>query len=192
MVLQWAADLRAIGHVVHAPDLYDGEVFDTMTRAAEWLQPIGFDGVLARAAAAVSTLPREVVYAGFSNGGACAELLAETREGARGAILMHAPLPIRVIRRAIWPAGVPVQVHFSQRDPLRSQAVIETLGAHVRAAPAEFQDFTYAGGGHLFSDPGQSGYDAASAMLMWTRVTDFLERIARPPTESGILTKEVQ
>lgn len=60
----------------------------------------------------------------FSNGGACAELLAATRPGARGAILMHAPLPIRDLGWTAWPATVPVEVHFAEKDPLRNEEVI--------------------------------------------------------------------
>ena len=95
-VLQWAERLRLAGHTVHTPDLYDGEVFSFSNRmdAVRKIQEVGFDGVLARSQAAVSHLPNDLIYAGYSNGAACAELLAATRPGARGAILIHGPLPI--------------------------------------------------------------------------------------------------
>ena len=56
-----------------------------------------------RALAAVEVLPHDLVYAGFSNGGACAELLAATRPGARQAILIHAPLMVRDLGWTVWP-----------------------------------------------------------------------------------------
>ncbi|HEY6249206.1 MAG TPA: dienelactone hydrolase family protein [Candidatus Angelobacter sp.] len=89
-VLQWAERLRQGGCTVHAPDLYDGQVFSDRMEAVRKIQELGFDGMLARGQAAVSQLRSDLFYAGFSNGGACAELLAATRPGSRGAILMRA------------------------------------------------------------------------------------------------------
>src|SRR6266567_3804653 len=128
-VLQWADRLRNAGHTVHTPDLYDGEVFEDAAGAIGKIHEIGFDEVLARSNAAVSHFPHELVYAGFSNGGACAELLAASRPGARAAVLIGAPLPIRDLGWKVWPAAVPVQVHFAEKDPLRSRPVIDTLAA---------------------------------------------------------------
>lgn len=116
-----------------------------------------------------------LVYAGFSNGGACAELLAATRPGARGAILMHAPLPIRDLGWKTWPATVPVQVHFAEQDPLRNEAVIDALATRVRASGASFQHHDYAASGHLFADPDMPAFNAAAADLMFQRVVEFLE-----------------
>lgn len=102
----FAARLRAAGHVVHTPDLYNGEVFSDRNDAIRKIQELGFDRLLERAVAAVDRLPHDLLYAGFSNGGACAELLAATRPGARGAILIHAPLMVRAL---VWPLNVPVR-----------------------------------------------------------------------------------
>ena len=177
-VLQWADRLRDAGHTVHTPDLYDGEVFDDNVSAARKVQEFGFDGLLARANASVSGLPNELVYAGFSNGGACAELLAATRPGAQGAILMHAPLPIRALGWKVWPATVPVQVHFAEKDPLRSQTIVDALAASVRSSGASFQQHDYPCSGHLFADPDLPAYNAAASQLMFERVLGFLEGIA--------------
>ncbi|HXA04510.1 MAG TPA: dienelactone hydrolase family protein [Bryobacteraceae bacterium] len=174
-VLQWAERLRSAGYTVHAPDLYDGEVFTDRMDAVRKIQEVGFDGVLARSQAAVSHLRSDLVYAGFSNGGACAELLAATRPGASGAILMHAPLPIRDLGWKVWQATVPVQVHFAEKDPLRNEKVIDALAGRVRASGADFQHFDYPTSGHLFADPDMPAYDAAAADLMFQRVVEFLE-----------------
>jgi dienelactone hydrolase len=174
-VLQWAERLRAAGYTVHAPDLYDGEVFTDRMDVVRKIQAVGFDGVLARSQAAVANLRGDLVYAGFSNGGACAELLAATRPGARGAILMHAPLMIRDLGWKVWPTAVPVQVHFAEKDPLRNEKVIEALAGRVRASGADFRHFDYPTSGHLFADPDMPAYDAAAADLMFQRVVEFLE-----------------
>ena len=176
-VLDWAANLRARGHVVHTPDLCDGEVFDEGGAAAEKIQQIGFDEILARSRRAVAHLPANLVYSGFSNGGACAELLAASRPGARGAILMHAPLPIRALGWKRWPATCPVQVHFAEKDPLRQPHVVEAFAASVRQAGARFEQHDYPGSGHLFTDPGRPGYNAAASARMFERVCHFVEQL---------------
>jgi len=40
-VREWADRLRATGHVVHVPDLYDGEVFDDYAPAFAHVERIG-------------------------------------------------------------------------------------------------------------------------------------------------------
>jgi dienelactone hydrolase len=141
-MLQWADGLRNAGHTVHTPDLYDGEFFADTAGAMGKIQELGFDEVLARSKAAVSQFRNELVYAGFSNGGACAELLAASRPGARAAVLIGAPLPIRDLGWKVWPATVPVQVHFTEQDPLRRQPVIDALAARVRHSGAKFRNTT--------------------------------------------------
>jgi dienelactone hydrolase len=176
-VVDFADKLRAAGHIVHTPDLYDGEVFSDRDHAIRKIQELGFDGMLDRAVNAVAKLAQGVVYAGFSNGGACAELLAATRPGARGAILMHAPLLIRDLGWTVWPSGVPVQVHFADKDPIRNQSVIDNFSVKVRKSGASFERFDYDAPGHLFADPAFPAYNQPAAALMTTRVLEFLDRL---------------
>lgn len=173
-VIEFADKLRLAGHTVHTPDLYDGDVFSDRNEVVRKIQELGFDKLLERAAVAVEKLPHTLVYAGFSNGGACAELLAATRPGARGAILMHAPLLVRDLGWKVWPAHVPVQVHLADKDPIRNQAVVDGLGAKVRQAGSKFEQFDYDAPGHLFSDSALPAYDAKAAELMTARVLGFL------------------
>lgn len=175
-ILEFAETLRAAGHRVHTPDLYDGEVFTERMDAVRKIQQLGFDELLARAARAVENLPGELVYAGFSNGGACAELMAATRPRAQGAVLIHAPLMIKDLGWKTWPKNVPVQSHFAKNDPIRSQGVIDALAARVRASGSAFEAFDYDAPGHLFADPAFPAYDAAAAKLLTERVLEFLGR----------------
>jgi dienelactone hydrolase len=184
-VIEFADKLRLAGHTVHTPDLYDGEVFSDRNEVVRKIQELGFDKLLERAAAAVERLPHTLVYAGFSNGGACAELLAATRPGARGAILMHAPLMLRDLGWKVWPSNVPVQVHFAAKDPIRNQAVVDALGVKVRQSGSNFEQFDYDAPGHLFSDSDLPAYDANAAELMTTRVLDFLGGIGRLVTDQS-------
>ncbi len=178
-IIEFADKLRALGHVVHTPDLYDGDVFSDLNDAIRKIQELGFDRLLERAVAAVESLPQELVYAGFSNGGACAELLAATRHGARGAILIHSPLMIRDLGWTTWPSNVPVQVHFADKDPIKNQAVVDALHMKVSESGSSFEQFEYDAPGHLFADPAFPAYDANAADLMTKRVLEFLERVGR-------------
>lgn len=179
-VIEFADKLRAAGHIVHTPDLYDGEVFSDRNEAVRKIQELGFDKLLERAVAAVEKLPGDLVYAGFSNGGACAELLAATRPGARGAILIHAPLMVRDLGWTVWPPNVPVQVHFADKDPIRNQAVIDALRVKVSQSGSTFEQFDYDAPGHLFADSAFPAYNATAAELMTRRVLEFLESVGRP------------
>jgi dienelactone hydrolase len=119
--------LRAAGHNVSSPDLYNGDVFDDAAGAIAKIQELGFDEILVRSRRTVADLAHEMAYIGFSNGGACAELVAATRPGARGVVLIGAPLSIRDLGWTAWPPGVPVHVHFGEEDPRRNEHVIHNL-----------------------------------------------------------------
>lgn len=176
-LLQWVDRLRAAGYDVHAPDLYDGDVFDDSAGAITKIQELGFDEILLRGKVAVAHLPQELVYIGFSNGGACAELLAANRPGTRGVVLIGAPLPIRDLGWTVWPQGVPVQIHFGETDSRRNERVIAEFASRVRKAGAVFEEHVYPTGMHHFADPHWAGYDASAAELMFQRVLAFLTRI---------------
>jgi len=177
----WADRLRSAGHTVHTPDLYDGEFFEDATGAVAKIQQLGFDEILARSQAAVSGLPPDLVYIGFSNGGACAELVTATRPGARGAVLIGAPLPIRDLGWKNWP-GVPVQIHFGEQDPLRRQQIIDTFSARVQESGTTVQEHRYPDAAHHFADPGLAGYNAIAYELLLERVQGFLDSIPRRTT----------
>lgn len=178
-IIDFADKLRAAEHLVHTPDLYDGEVYSDRNDAVRKIQGLGFDELLARAAAAVENLPHDLAYVGFSNGGACAELLAATRPGARGAILIHAPLMVRDLGWTVWPSKVPVQVHFADKDPIRNQKVIDALNVKVRRSGSTFEQLDYDAPGHLFSDPFFPAYNANATELMTRNVMEFLQRVGR-------------
>src|SRR2546430_10835369 len=84
----FADELRRAGHTVHTPDLFDGRTFGSIEEGMGYAQELGFPGeVLGRGARAVEGLPNELVYAGFSLGVLPAQMLAQTRPGARCALL---------------------------------------------------------------------------------------------------------
>ena len=102
--LAFADELRAAGHVVHAPDLYDGKTFAELADGVGYAQQVGFDVIIQRGAAAAEGLPAEIVYAGFSLGVLPAQMLTQTRPGAQGALLLHACVPPAEFETP-WPDG---------------------------------------------------------------------------------------
>src|SRR5881397_1116171 len=91
--LAFADDLRAAGHVVHTPDLYDGNTFAELDDGVGYAKQVGFGTIAERGQAAAEGLPNELVYAGFSLGVMPAQMLAQTRPGAKGALLLHSCFP---------------------------------------------------------------------------------------------------
>ena len=131
-----AADrLRAAGHTVHTPDLFDGEVFDDLDDGMRKKEALGYQEI-ARRAREAAKLPAALVYAGFSMGATYAELLAASRPGALGAVLMHGAESVEALSEFIgverWPPGVPVQVHLAAEDPWVEAEEVGSLGDDVR------------------------------------------------------------
>ncbi|MCB9673987.1 MAG: dienelactone hydrolase family protein [Alphaproteobacteria bacterium] len=169
-VLDLAAALRADGHTVITPDLFGGKVFDRLEDGVAERDAIGIPGLMQRAAEAVAGLPDDLVYMGLSMGAASAEWLAATRPGARGAVLLHAALPVQAFGVDAWP-DVPVQIHYAERDPWVDPAVPAAL---CDSAPERVEVYGYPGDGHLFTDADAPEHDAASAALVVQRVRAFL------------------
>ena len=172
-LVAFADELRAAGHTVHTPDLFEGRTFDTVEEGVAHAGEIGFGEVAERGVRAVESLPAELVYAGFSLGVMPAQQLAQTRAGARGALLLHACLPVAEFGSA-WPEGVPVQVHAMDADPFFvDDGDIDAARALVDGA-ADAEMFLYPGDQHLFADSSLSSYDADAAALLRQRVLGFL------------------
>ena len=113
--LTFADELRAAGHVVHAPDLYDGQTFAELADGVGYAKEVGFDTILERGRLAADGLPNEIVYGGFSLGVLPAQMLAQTRPGTKGALLFHACFPTSEFGSP-WPQGVPLQIHMMDAD----------------------------------------------------------------------------
>jgi dienelactone hydrolase len=170
----FADELREVGHTVHAPDLYDGRTFATLDEGMAYAQQVGFGEIIERGVRAAEELPNELVYAGFSLGVVPAQKLAQTRAGARGALLFYSCVPTSEFGTS-WPADVPVQIHGMDADPIfvgegDIDAARELVDSTGRA-----ELFLYPGSEHYFADSSLPSYDADAAALLTRRVLDFLE-----------------
>lgn len=175
-VVAFADRLREAGHTVHTPDLYDGRTFQTLNEGIGCAQEIGFGNVLERGVRAADELPPDLTYAGFSLGVMPAQKLAQTRPGARGALLFESCIPTSEFGSP-WPAGVPAQIHGMDADPFfAGEGDIDAARALVEEA-ADAELFIYPGDRHLFADGSLPSYDAEATALLTRRVLDFLERV---------------
>jgi dienelactone hydrolase len=171
--LAFADELRAAGHTVHTPDLYDGKTFGTLDEGVGYAQQVGFDTILERGRLSAESLPNELVYGGFSLGVMPAQLLAQTRPGTKGALFLSAALPASEFGGS-WPQGVPLQIHMMEAD----EWALEDLDA---ARELETNDgaelFLYPGDRHLFADNSLPDYDEGAATLLKQRALTFLDNI---------------
>lgn len=179
-VRSFAETLGQAGHTVHVPDLYEGRVFETLDEGAAYAEQAGFDTIIKRGQAAAEKLPRELVYAGFSLGVLPAQMLAQTRAGAKGALLFHSCVPVSEFG-GTWPDGVPVQIHGMDADPFFvEEGDLEAARALVRATP-DAELFLYPGNQHLFADNSLSSYGEHAARLLTERVLSFLDGVRSLP-----------
>jgi dienelactone hydrolase len=176
-VLAFADELRSSGHTVHTPDLFAGQTFATLDEGVAHARHVGFETIIERGSAAAQALPADVVYAGFSLGVLPAQKLAQTRPGARGALLFYSFVPLGEFG-ATWPGGVPVQVHGMEADPLFADDGDLDAARALLASTDEAELFLYDGDQHYFADSTLPSYDAAAAALLRRRTLAFLDRVA--------------
>jgi dienelactone hydrolase len=174
-VVALAQRFEAAGHVVHLPDVYEGATFSDLDSGMAHARAIGFQKLLDDAVAATEGLDADVVYVGLSLGVMPAQQLAQTRAGARGAILVGSAVPADEFGDA-WPAGVALQIHGMDADPVFvGEGDIDAARVLVSDAGAEL--FLYPGDGHLFVDNSLGDYDEAAAEKAIERMLALIARV---------------
>ena len=172
-IAAFADELRAAGHTVHTPDLFDGRTFPTLDEGMAHAKTVGFDAILDRGVNEAEALGTELVYAGFSMGVMPAQKLAQTRAGARGALLIDACLPVAEFGDR-WPEGVPVQIHGMDADPNFVEGGDLDAAQALVDSTEHAELFLYPGDVHLFADSSLPSYDRKATELMTGRILDFL------------------
>jgi dienelactone hydrolase len=174
-VFAFADELRGAGHVVHTPDLYDGNTFADLDEGVGYARQVGFDNIAERGRLAAEGLPNELVYGGFSLGAASAQMLAQTRPGAKGALLFHGCVPPSEFGGP-WPEGVPLQIHLMEEDEWALEGDLDAA-RELDESVGSAELFLYPGDRHLFADTSLPDYDENAATLLKQRVLSFLDDV---------------
>ncbi|MFD9124585.1 dienelactone hydrolase family protein [Kitasatospora sp. NPDC059571] len=173
-----AADrLRAAGHQVHTPDLYDGRTFETVEEGMAYKDELTTDELLRRAVSAAAPLITAdgpgLVYAGFSLGAALAQNLALADERAAGLLLLHGTSDIRDDAAT----SVAVQLHVAEPDAFEPEDWLNAWYLRMTKAGADVEVHRYRGAGHLYTDPELPDHDAEAAERTWTTALAFLDEL---------------
>ncbi|MER5439560.1 dienelactone hydrolase family protein [Streptomyces sp. NPDC002790] len=170
-----AERLRAAGHEVWTPDLFEGRTFDTVEEGMAFMAEIGKDELLKRAVlAAAPYSDRGLVYAGFSFGAATAQTLALGDDKAKGLLLLHGTSDIA---EGVTVDELPVQLHVAEPDPFETDDWLTAWYLQMGRAGADVEVYRYAGAGHLYTDPELPDYDEEAAEATWRVALGFLETL---------------
>ena len=177
-VIAFADELRAAGHTVHTPDLFDGRTFDSIPDGMAFLKEAGFEETADRAVALADDLPANLVYMGMSFGVVPAQKLAQTRAGAKGAVLLYSAIPVSgEWSFGPWPKGVPVQIHGMDKDPFFADEGDLDAAREIVATADDAELFLYDGDQHYFADSSLPSYREDAAKLLTKRVLELLARV---------------
>ena len=170
----FADELRRAGHTVHTPDLFEGRTFGSIDEGVAYAGDVGWDEIMARGDRAAESLTNELVYGGFSLGVVPAQKLAQTRAGARGALLFYSCVPVSEFGG--WPDGVPAQIHGMDADPIFMDEGDVDAARELVESTDDAELFLYPGDQHYFADSSLPSYDAAATRLLMERVLEVLAR----------------
>lgn len=172
--------LAEAGFVAFAPDLYQGEVADTIP-AAEALAGALFqrvEGAKAEVAAAAAFLAdraggadRGLAVIGFSLGASYALRLSNAApEHIRRVVLFYGSGPDEFGDSQAAYLG-----HFGTEDDFEPLESVAHLADALHGAGRPVTIYTYEGTGHWFAEPDRpDAYDEAAAELAWERTLAFL------------------
>ncbi len=161
--------------MVHTPDLYEARTFASLDEGVGYARQVGFDTIRERGRLAAEGLPSELVYAGFSLGVMPAQFLAQTRPGAKAALLLSAAFPASEFGNP-WPQGVPLQIHMMEADKWVLEGDLDAA-RELQKTVERAELYLYPGDRHLFADSSLPDYDKSAAVLLTERVLAFLKRV---------------
>lgn len=167
-VHEGAQRLRALGHQVDVPDLYDGRVAETLPEALKLRDELGRERLLSRAISLATTVKPEVIV-GFSLGGSLAQRVVMRTGAPRRLVLFHG---LAEFVPGTY-EGLALQAHLARDDAFSPEEEVAEWQEKFVAAGARVEVHWYEGG-HLFTDPELPDFDGESARLAWDRAIAFV------------------
>jgi carboxymethylenebutenolidase len=174
--------LAESGFVAFAPDLYHGQVADTIPAAEALGKALDANFMQARSEIAEAARfldkrtgqsERGLSVIGFSLGAFYAlDLAAADPERIRSVVLFYGTAggDISAARAAFLG-------HFAGDDPFEPKSGVDELEDSLKRAGRQVTFYRYPGTGHWFCEPDRpDAYNPAAASLAWERTLDFLKR----------------
>jgi carboxymethylenebutenolidase len=180
-VQRYADRLAQSGFAVAAPDMFGGQVADSI-EDAEKLSAAGDEGGAdAAALAAIDAFANRlgpdapIGVVGFSFGAAYAVWATAKRERLKAAVVYYGTLSGPSLSKG----AAPVLGHFAESDQYESDEGIDEFETALRDAGREVTIQRYPGTGHWFAEPSRDAYRPEQAELAFQRTVAFLrERLA--------------
>ena len=171
--------LAAEGFVVFAPDLYHGQVADTIPGAESLCNALNKDSERAEAhiAKSVSFLKEHstgngLAVIGFSLGAMYAlEFAGKATDDITQVVIFYG-----TGEGDFTKSGASFLGHFAENDPYEDKRYIDGLEKSIHDAGRPVTFHHYPGVGHWFFEPDRTdAYNAEASALAWTRTLDFLK-----------------
>jgi carboxymethylenebutenolidase len=171
--------LTEAGFVAFAPDLYHGQVADTIAEAETLGKALDANHLQAKAEIAEATLflneragqaERGLAVIGFSLGAYYAlDLAAAHPEHIRSVVLFYGTGPADHSKSKAAYLG-----HFAENDEYEPPSNVDELEEALRRAGRPVTFYRYPETGHWFFEADRSAYNPAAASLAWERTLAFL------------------
>jgi len=172
--------LAAAGFFVFAPDLYHGQIADTIPGAEALSSALDENYLQAKTeiSDAVKYLCEksrtescDMAVVSFSMGAYYAlDLAAADPEHIDSVVLFYGSGPVNHSTSRARYLG-----HFAENDPYESKENVEKLEESLKQAGRPVEFFIYENTGHwFFESDRQDAYDEAAARLAWKRTLEFL------------------
>ena len=176
--------LAQAGFVAFAPDLYHGQVADTIAGAEALVKTLNANPVQATAEVAqaavflnnyVGPSDRGLAVIGFSLGAYFALDLSNAQPAhIRSVVLFYGTGADDFSHSQAAYLG-----HFAEQDDFEPPASVDAQEAALRQAGRPVTFYRYPGTGHWFFEPDRpQAYDPAAAGLAWERTLAFMKRPA--------------
>ena len=180
-IKSFCTQLAGAGFVAFAPDLYHGQVADTIPAAQALAKALGANYLQAEAEIAEATRfldervgqpARGLAVMGFSLGANSAlDLAAADPEHIHSVVLFYGTGGGDFSSSRAAYLG-----HFAENDPYEPPSGVDELEESLRSAGRPVTFYRYPGTGHWFCEPDRTdAYDPEAASLAWDRTLAFLK-----------------